>query len=135
MIFTDAHSGSAVCTPTRYGILTGRYDWRSRLKSGVLGGLSPRLIEPGRLTVAIVAQGRRAITPPASANGTSAWTGSKLPGKDVTELNIETPEQVHNVDYTQADRERADAASASTTTSASARRSTWCRTRSSRTTA
>jgi arylsulfatase A-like enzyme len=51
MIFTDAHSGSAVCTPTRYGILTGRYSWRSRLQSGVLGGYSRRLIEPGRLTV------------------------------------------------------------------------------------
>lgn len=51
MTFTDAHSSSAVCTPTRYGILTGRYNWRSRLKNGVLGGMSPRLIEPGRLTV------------------------------------------------------------------------------------
>src|SRR5215468_9325322 len=51
MTFTDAHSGSAVCTPTRYGILTGRYAWRSRLKSGVLFGYSRRLIEPGRLTV------------------------------------------------------------------------------------
>lgn len=51
-IFTDAHSGSAVCTPTRYGILTGRYAWRSRLKQGVLGGYSPPLIEPGRVTVA-----------------------------------------------------------------------------------
>jgi arylsulfatase A-like enzyme len=51
MVFTDAHSGSAVCTPTRYGILTGRYCWRSRLKSGVLYGYSPRLIEQGRLTV------------------------------------------------------------------------------------
>jgi arylsulfatase A len=51
MIFTDAHSSSAVCTPTRYGILTGRYNWRSRLQSGVLGGLSPALIEPGRLTI------------------------------------------------------------------------------------
>jgi arylsulfatase A-like enzyme len=51
MIFTDAHSSSAVCTPTRYGIMTGRYNWRSRLKNGVLGGMSPRLIEPGRLTV------------------------------------------------------------------------------------
>ena len=38
MIFTDAHSGSAVCTPTRYGILTGRYCWRSRLKRSVLNG-------------------------------------------------------------------------------------------------
>ncbi len=52
MRFTDAHSSSAVCTPTRYGILTGRYNWRSRLQSGVLGGMSPTLIEPGRLTVA-----------------------------------------------------------------------------------
>jgi arylsulfatase A-like enzyme len=51
MICTDAHSSSSVCTPTRYGILTGRYNWRSALKSGVLGGLSRRLIEPGRLTV------------------------------------------------------------------------------------
>jgi arylsulfatase A-like enzyme len=52
MVFTDAHSGSAVCTPTRYGILTGRYAWRSRLQVSVQGGCSPRLIEPGRLTVA-----------------------------------------------------------------------------------
>src|SRR5688572_15796218 len=52
MRFTDAHTGSAVCTPTRYGLLTGRYSWRSRLQNGVLGGLSPRLIETDRLTVA-----------------------------------------------------------------------------------
>lgn len=52
MRFTDAHSGSAVCTPTRYGLITGRYAWRSRLKSGVLGGMSPPLIEDGRQTIA-----------------------------------------------------------------------------------
>jgi arylsulfatase A len=52
MRFTDAHSTSSVCTPTRYGILTGRYNWRSTLQKGVLSGLSPPLIEPGRLTVA-----------------------------------------------------------------------------------
>lgn len=51
MAFTDAHSGSAVCTPTRYGILTGRYAWRTHLRSGVLGGYSPPLIAAGRLTV------------------------------------------------------------------------------------
>ena len=50
--FTDAHSGSAVCTPTRYGVVTGRYSWRTRLKRGVLGGYSPPLIEKGRTTVA-----------------------------------------------------------------------------------
>src|SRR6266498_2392043 len=49
--FTDMHSPSAVCTPTRYGIMTGRYCWRSRLKSGVLQGYSPNLIESERLTV------------------------------------------------------------------------------------
>jgi len=50
--FTDYHSGSAVSTPTRYGILTGRYAFRTRLKKGVLWGYSPSLIEPGRVTVA-----------------------------------------------------------------------------------
>lgn len=49
---TDAHATSAVCTPSRYSILTGRYNWRSRLKSGVNWGYSPRLIEPDRTTVA-----------------------------------------------------------------------------------
>ena len=38
MRFTDMHSPSAVCTPTRYGIMTGRYCWRSSLKKGVLNG-------------------------------------------------------------------------------------------------
>ena len=52
VIFTDAHSGSAVCTPTRYGVLTGRYAWRSRLKRGVLNGYSRPLIDPNRMTVA-----------------------------------------------------------------------------------
>lgn len=52
MTFTDAHSPSAVCTPTRYGLLTGRYCWRSRLKRGVLGGYSKPLLEKGRPTVA-----------------------------------------------------------------------------------
>ena len=50
--FTDAHSPSAVCTPTRYGVLTGRYCWRSRLKHGVLYGYEPPLIKPERLTIA-----------------------------------------------------------------------------------
>lgn len=52
MRFTDAHTTSAVCTPTRYGILTGRYNWRSPLKKSVLWGASPPLIPEDRLTVA-----------------------------------------------------------------------------------
>lgn len=52
MRFTDAHSPSAVCTPTRYGLLTGRYAWRTRLKQGVLQGYDPLLIETERMTIA-----------------------------------------------------------------------------------
>lgn len=52
MRFTDAHSPSSVCTPTRYGILTGRYCWRSRLPRGVLRGYGRALIEKDRTTVA-----------------------------------------------------------------------------------
>lgn len=52
MRFTDAHSGSAVCTPTRYGVLTGRYAWRTRLQSGVTWGYSLPLIDAKRMTVA-----------------------------------------------------------------------------------
>lgn len=52
VMFTDAHSSSAVCTPTRYGILTGRYNWRSSLKSGVLNGFSEALIPTDRTTMA-----------------------------------------------------------------------------------
>lgn len=50
--FTDAHTPSSVCTPTRYGLLTGRYAWRTRLKNGVLDGFDPPLIENGRMTAA-----------------------------------------------------------------------------------
>lgn len=52
MRFTDAHTPSSVCTPTRYTLMTGRYCWRTRLKSSVLDGFSPPLIEPDRMTVA-----------------------------------------------------------------------------------
>ncbi|HWA99697.1 MAG TPA: arylsulfatase [Pirellulales bacterium] len=99
MTFTDAHTGSAVCTPTRYGVITGRYAWRTPLQKFVLGGLSPRLIEQNRMTVASMLR---------DAGYHTACIGKwhlgmdwvKLPGKDVSELTIEKPEQVWNVDYT-----------------------------------
>lgn len=52
MTFTDAHSGSSVCTPTRYGVMTGRYSWRTKLQSGVVQGFAPCLISQDRPTVA-----------------------------------------------------------------------------------
>src|SRR3546814_688287 len=52
--FTHAYTTSSVCTPTRYGLLTGRYNWRSRLKQSVLSGFSKALIPPDQITVADV---------------------------------------------------------------------------------
>ncbi len=51
MSFMDAHSSSAVCSPTRYGLLTGRYNWRSSLKSSIVGRWAPSLIDEKRLTL------------------------------------------------------------------------------------
>jgi arylsulfatase A len=52
MLFTDAHSGSGVCTPTRYGLLTGRYSWRGIRKKGVTWSYDSSIMEDKRLTVA-----------------------------------------------------------------------------------
>ena len=49
--FTDAHTPSSVCSPTRYGLLTGRYAWRTALKSSVLWSWDAPLIKPDRLTL------------------------------------------------------------------------------------
>jgi arylsulfatase A len=49
--FSDAHSPTAVCTPTRYAMLTGRYSWRTKLARGVLLGFEDPLISADRLTL------------------------------------------------------------------------------------
>ena len=51
MRFTDAHSSSGVCSPSRYTLLTGRYHWRSKLQNGIVGLWEKPLITPGRLTI------------------------------------------------------------------------------------
>ena len=52
MTFTDAHCSDTVCTPSRYGLLTGRYSWRTTLKKGVFGAEVPCLISDKRMTLA-----------------------------------------------------------------------------------
>ncbi|MCL6503832.1 MAG: arylsulfatase [Pirellulales bacterium] len=100
MRFTDAHSASAVCSPSRYTLLTGRYAWRTRLQRGVLGGLSPPLIEEDRLTIARLLQQQGYHT--ACIGKWHLGMGwHVLPGKSVSELNIESREQVWNVDFSQ----------------------------------
>jgi arylsulfatase A-like enzyme len=50
--FTDANTPSSVCSPTRYGLLTGRYDWRTDKKHGVLNTTDPLHIDTSRWTIA-----------------------------------------------------------------------------------
>lgn len=56
MRFTDGHSSSGVCSPSRYTLLTGRYHWRTRLKAGIVGLWERPLIDPDRLTIAGLAK-------------------------------------------------------------------------------
>jgi len=98
MMFTDANTPSSICSPTRYALLTGRYAWRSRLKSGVLGGLSPRLIEPNRLTVAQMLKDNGYHTA-CLGKWHLGMDWQLKPGKKVNPLGIESRAQVFNVEY------------------------------------
>ena len=98
MVFTDAHSSSAVCSPTRYGIMTGRYNWRSRLQSGVLGGLSPRLIEPGRLTVAQMLKDQGYHTA-CIGKWHLGMDWAKKTAAEVNALGVETADQSKAIDF------------------------------------
>jgi len=100
MRFTDSHSSSSVCTPTRYSLLTGRYNWRTKLQSGVLGGLSPPLIAHGRMTLASLLQEQGYHTA-CVGKWHLGMNWAVKPGADVAELSIEMREQVFNVDFQQ----------------------------------
>jgi arylsulfatase A-like enzyme len=99
MVFRDAHSGSSVCTPTRYGILTGRYAWRSRLARNVQGGHSPPLIEPGRLTVAALLK-QHGYHTAAVGKWHLGMSWPLLPGAPKFDDGIETGPEGWNVDFT-----------------------------------
>lgn len=56
MRFTDGHSSSGVCSPTRYSLLTGRYHWRTRLQSGIVSVFGEPLIAADRMTIGTLAK-------------------------------------------------------------------------------
>ena len=97
MRFTDAHSASAVCTPSRYGVVTGRYCWRSRLRRGVLGGHGSPLIEPDRLTVASLLKDHGYAT--ACVGKWHLGLGWAWKAPDRPEADLNWTEDGSNVDY------------------------------------
>jgi arylsulfatase A-like enzyme len=86
MNFTDAHSGSSVCTPTRYALLTGRYAWRTGLKTGVIWSWYPALIEPDRLTVGKMLQ-EKGYTTAMVGKWHLGLNYTDKQGKDMAEVN------------------------------------------------
>jgi hypothetical protein len=55
MRFTDGHSSSGVCSPSRYTLLTGRYHWRTKLQGGIVGVFGEPLIAPDRMIIGTLA--------------------------------------------------------------------------------
>jgi arylsulfatase A-like enzyme len=98
MRFTDAHSPSAVCTPTRYGLLTGRYCWRGRLKRGVLWSWDKPLIEPERLTVGKLLQSHGYDTA-CIGKWHLGWDWPTTDGKDPVGMGRSDPNSGANVDF------------------------------------
>lgn len=92
-VFYDAHSSSAVSTPTRYGVLTGRYNWRSTLKNGVLHWYDNPLIPSSRTTMASMLRNQGYNT---ACIG--KWhLGMNFPTKDGTKP-VDTPDE-YNLDF------------------------------------
>lgn len=96
VVFVDAHSSSAVSSPTRYGILTGRYNWRSTLKKGIVKSFDSPIIIEGRRTIADMCRSKGYNT---ACFG--KWhLGMNFPTKDGKEP-IDT-ENNFNIDYTKS---------------------------------
>jgi len=98
MRFTDAHTPAAQCSPTRYGLMTGRYSWRTRMKTGVLPHFAKPLIEPGRVTVASLLK-RNGYATAGVGKWHLGWGWQTKPGQSI-DPNSWNARQVDKIDFT-----------------------------------
>ena len=98
MSFTAAHSSSSVCTPTRYGLLTGRYNWRTRLQAGVLPPYAAPLIAPDRLTIAGMLK-QQGYQTAAIGKWHLGWQWPKRDGKEVFDQPVTEGPTTRGFDY------------------------------------
>lgn len=97
MRFTDAHSPSSVCSPTRYALLTGRYAWRTRLQRNVLGPWEKPLIAKDRPTVGSLLQQHGYVT---ACIG--KWhLGQSYTTTDGKPPRVDAKTSMTNIDFTQ----------------------------------
>ena len=97
MRFTDSHTPSAVCSPTRYGLLTGRYPFRSSLKKGVVLPWGGPIVEAGRLTLPEMLR-RLGYATACFGKWHLGWTWETRDGKPA----VSGKDSLSNVDFTKA---------------------------------
>ncbi len=98
MRFTDAHTPAAQCSPTRYGLMTGRYPWRTRMKTGVLQHFAKPLIDPKRLTLAAMLK-RNGYATAGVGKWHLGWGWQTKAGQTINPSSW-NPKQVDKIDFT-----------------------------------
>lgn len=97
--FTEAHASASVCTPSRYGLLTGRYAFRNKINGGNVNGFQPTVFEPDRKTLAHLLN---------NAGYTTACVGKWHLGFDwQTAPGGEEPSQDRETNYSNVDYSKA----------------------------
>ena len=89
MRFTHAHTPAALCSPTRYSMLSGNYSWRGRAAGGVWGFNVPSAFLPGQQSVGTMLQAagyRTAMFGKAGIGGFYARSAKEKPAKTLAPI-------------------------------------------------